>query len=71
MQPRWADRERPIIVFNCHRGRRSRDAAASYFAGHGITNVHSMTGAIDAWSIEVDSSVPCYEVAPEGLSAAG
>lgn len=70
MQPRWADKERPIIVFYCHHGRRSLDAA-SYFAEHGFTNVHSMTGAIDAWSIEVDSSVPCYEVAPEGLAAAG
>lgn len=65
---RWA-KDTPI-VFYCHMGQRSLDAA-SYFAGHGFTNVHSMTGGIDAWSIEVDSSVPRYEVAPKGLAAAG
>ena len=31
------------IVFYCHLGQRSLDAA-SYFAGHGFTNVRSMTG---------------------------
>lgn len=50
------------IVFHCHLGSRSLDAAA-YFAGHGFTNVRSMTGGIDAWSIEVDESIPRYEVA--------
>lgn len=47
------------IVFYCHLGSRSLDAA-SYFAGHGFTNVRSMTGGIDAWSLEVDLSVPRY-----------
>lgn len=47
------------IVFYCHEGMRSLDAA-SYFAGHGFTNAKSMTGGIDAWSSEVDSSVPRY-----------
>lgn len=50
------------IVFFCHHGNRSMDAA-SYFAGHGFTNAKSMTGGIDAWSQEVDSKVPRYEVA--------
>jgi rhodanese-related sulfurtransferase len=48
------------IVFFCHTGVRSLDAA-SYFAGHGFTNVKSMTGGIDAWSQVVDASVPRYE----------
>ncbi len=52
------------IVFHCHLGQRSLDAA-SYFAGHGFSNVRSMTGGIDAWSLSVDSSVPRYEVARE------
>jgi len=52
------------IVFYCHLGQRSLDAA-SYFAGHGFKNVRSMTGGIDAWSLDVDSSVPRYEVAPD------
>ena len=50
------------IVFYCHLGQRSLDAA-SYFAGHGFTEVRSMTGGLDAWSLEVDPSVPRYEVA--------
>ena len=52
------------IVFYCHLGQRSLDAA-SYFAGHGFSNVRSMTGGIDAWSLEVDPAVPRYEVAPD------
>ena len=50
------------IVFCCHLGQRSLDAA-SYFAGHGFTEVRSMTGGLDAWSTEVDPSVPRYDVA--------
>jgi len=49
------------IVFFCHHGQRSMDAA-SYFAGHGFTNARSMTGGIDAWSQSVDPSVPRYEM---------
>lgn len=47
------------IVFFCHHGNRSLDAAA-YFAGHGFKNAASMAGGIDAWSQEVDSNVPRY-----------
>jgi rhodanese-related sulfurtransferase len=47
------------IVFYCHLGQRSLDAA-SYYAGHGFTEVRSMTGGLDAWSLEVDPSVPRY-----------
>ncbi|HJT23795.1 MAG TPA: rhodanese-like domain-containing protein [bacterium] len=54
-------KETPIVFF-CHHGQRSMDAA-SYFAGHGFVNAKSMTGGIDAWSQEVDSKVPRYEVA--------
>ena len=57
------------IVFHCHLGQRSLDAA-SYFAGHGFKNVRSMTGGIDAWSSEVDESVPRYEMIPDSHSDA-
>ena len=57
---RWP-RDTPI-VFYCHVGQRSLDAA-SYFAGHGFTEARSMTGGIDAWSVDVDSSVARYELA--------
>src|ERR1700730_17196423 len=55
----WAkDRE---IIFVCHHGIRSLDAA-SYFAGHGFEHVRSMTGGIDAWSVEVDPDLPRYHL---------
>ena len=57
------------IVFHCHHGQRSLDAA-SYFVGHGFKNVRSMTGGIDAWSSEVDASIPRYETAPDPSSGA-
>ena len=40
-------RDTPIL-FTCHEGRRSMDAA-SFFLGHGFTNVRYMEGGIDAW----------------------
>jgi rhodanese-related sulfurtransferase len=55
------------IVFYCHRGQRSLDAAA-YFAGHGFANVRSVTGGIEAWSLEVDASVPRYEIVRDPYS---
>jgi rhodanese-related sulfurtransferase len=58
--PAW-DREKPV-VFVCHHGVRSMDAAA-YFAGHGMENVRSLRGGIDAWSCEVDPSLPRYDLA--------
>lgn len=47
------------IVFSCHSGVRSLDVA-SYFIGHGFTEVYSMRGGITAWSDQVDPSVPKY-----------
>jgi rhodanese-related sulfurtransferase len=47
------------IVFTCHTGGRSLDVA-SYFLGHGFTQVNSMAGGIEAWSQRIDSSVPRY-----------
>ena len=55
------------VVFHCHHGQRSLDAA-SYLAGHGFKNARSLTGGIDAWSIEVDASVPRYESVRNPLS---
>ena len=47
------------IVFSCRSGLRSLDVA-SYFIGHGFTNVYSMAGGILAWSDQVDTSIPKY-----------
>jgi rhodanese-related sulfurtransferase len=63
----WA-KDTPMVLY-CHRGQRSMDAAA-YFIGHGFTNVRSLKGGIDAWSLEVDSKIPRYQLAsPSGRKA--
>jgi monothiol glutaredoxin len=52
------DKAAPIVFF-CHHGGRSR-AAADRFVAEGHTKVFNLEGGIDAWSREVDGSVPRY-----------
>ncbi len=52
------DRETPI-VFQCHHGIRSQQAAES-FRREGFRNLYNLEGGIDAWSLLVDTSVPRY-----------
>ena len=47
------------LYFHCHHGQRSQQAAA-FFLSHGFSNVYNVSGGIDAWSLEVDPSVPRY-----------
>lgn len=47
------------IVVHCHHGMRSAKAA-EYLKNHGYTNVQNLTGGIDAWSTEIDPTVPVY-----------
>lgn len=47
------------LAFLCHRGGRSLQAA-EHFRGLGFTDVRNVAGGIDAWSDQVDSSVPKY-----------
>ena len=47
------------LVFHCHTGVRSR-AAAERFRLLGFKNVYNLEGGIEAWSVEIDSSVPRY-----------
>jgi monothiol glutaredoxin len=47
------------LFFHCHHGGRSQ-AAAEHFRDRGFTNTHNLVGGIDAWSIEVDPSIPRY-----------
>ena len=47
------------IVFSCKTGDRSLDVA-SYFIGHGFSEVYSLRGGITAWSEQIDSSIPKY-----------
>lgn len=47
------------LVFQCHHGIRSQQAA-EYYREQGFTKVFNLSGGIDAWSREVDGSVPRY-----------
>ncbi|MDQ6623839.1 MAG: rhodanese-like domain-containing protein [Verrucomicrobiota bacterium] len=55
----WS-REDLFVVYD-HDGTRSLDAAA-YFQGHDFTSVKSLRGGIDAYSAEVDASLPRYKL---------
>ena len=55
----WSKTE-PIIIYD-HTGARALDAVA-YFIGHGFTETKCLAGGIDAYSIEVDSSIQRYRV---------
>ena len=47
------------IIFHCHRGGRSQ-AAAERYRRRGYTNLYNLAGGIDAWSREIDRSIPTY-----------
>ena len=47
------------LAFLCHHGNSSR-AAAEHFRGLGFRNLCNIEGGIDAWSREIDASVPRY-----------
>ena len=47
------------LVFHCHHGHRSFQAAV-HFLEQGFTRVYNVVGGIEAWSNEVDHNVPRY-----------
>lgn len=47
------------IAFHCHSGGRSQ-VAAEHFRKQGFTKVSNVAGGIDAWSREIDPTVPRY-----------
>lgn len=47
------------IVTICHHGVRSMNVAV-WLRNQGFENAQSLRGGIDAWSAEIDSSVPRY-----------
>jgi monothiol glutaredoxin len=47
------------IAFHCHHGGRSRSAAEQLLR-EGFTNVFNLEGGIEAWSRDVDPTVPRY-----------
>jgi monothiol glutaredoxin len=47
------------MAFICHTGNRS-NVVGEHFRRQGFTNIANVAGGIDAWSKEIDSSVPLY-----------
>ncbi len=52
------DRTADYVVY-CHHGGRSA-MAAQWLRAQGFTRVANLEGGIDAWSLEVDATVPRY-----------
>jgi adenylyltransferase/sulfurtransferase len=48
-----------LLVVYCHHGIRSLSGAA-ILEQHGFSNVVSLAGGIDAWSVHIDPKVPRY-----------
>ena len=48
-----------VIVAYCHHGVRSRQVA-NWLRGQGFTQVQSLAGGIDRWTLEIDATLPRY-----------
>ena len=53
------DHKAQHIVIHCHHGGRSMKVT-QYLRAHGFEKTQNLGGGIDAWSLEVDASVPRY-----------
>lgn len=54
----FSDPQEPAIIY-CHHGVRSLHAV-NHLREQGFSNTFSMQGGIDAWSLEIDPSIPRY-----------
>ncbi len=52
------DKSRPIACL-CHHGGRSMQVAA-FLEHHGFEHITNISGGINAWSSQVDASIPVY-----------
>lgn len=52
------DRNAEIVTY-CHHGMRRADAAG-FLLQQGYTSVKNLLGGIDAWSVQIDPTVPRY-----------
>lgn len=52
------DRSKELVVF-CHTGYRSMNVA-NWLKQQGFANVKNLAGGIDAWSTDVDTTIPRY-----------
>jgi rhodanese-related sulfurtransferase len=58
------DPETMILLYD-HSGRNVLDQVA-WFRGHGLKQTFGLRGGIDAWSREIDNSLPRYRIEMEG-----
>lgn len=63
-QQLFAGDSRARILLYDHSGRSVLDQVA-WFRGHGLNETYGLRGGIDAWSQEVDKSIPRYRVEVE------
>jgi len=56
---KW-DKSGTIVIYD-HQGKQTLDAVA-YFVGHGFTETKALSGGIDAYSENVDPSLPRYRI---------
>ncbi len=54
------DSKTRILLYD-HSGKNVLDQVA-WFRGHGLTETYGLRGGIDAWSLEIDKSIPRYRV---------
>jgi adenylyltransferase/sulfurtransferase len=52
------DMTRKIVVF-CHHGSRSY-SVCQFMIQNGFENVYNLEGGINAWSLQIDNSIPLY-----------
>lgn len=57
--------DQPILIYDHTGGGQALDVAA-YFIGHGFTDTKVLAGGIDAWSQQVDPSLPRYKIEMDG-----
>ena len=57
--PALLDRQRPVVVL-CHAGLRSWQFASWLIEAQGYEDVWNLEGGIEAWSVDVDPTVPRY-----------
>lgn len=52
--------DQPIILYD-HQGKHALDTCA-WFVGHGMNQTRVLRGGIDAWSREIDTTLPRYQL---------
>lgn len=58
------DPDAKILLYD-HSGQSALDQVA-WFRGHGLKETYALRGGIDAWSLEIDPSIPRYRVEMDG-----